>query len=604
MLVEKKYKKATTAFLLLLWGISTLNIAWLPLITFFDNTPNQKTPVSSTYNYLIISTERLKNYAENWSEYRASTGYKVRTVLLKEGATEENVREAILNTYAESGRPYPFYVLIIGHAHPNSNVPEAYIPTAHFQIAPKYKGLLQSEFVSGDNGFIANTEDFSFLPIAIGRIPVGAWILKLSDPEFYPFNHNMFERIESYEKNPPTGKQLNQFEFIASDSLWGDTFGTMIEKAMLSFSEANMPNYVNPYIIYGYGKSKYSLEIDQYPASIAERMSKGSLWFSYVGHGGDILGPATSKTGEVAPMFSAWDVITKYDLSKTILTFVACTTTEIDREGNVPGLSESLYTFMGGPVAVFGSSKITFATPNTFLQKDLMFTMYNEQPKTIGIWLLQSLFGYSNPKNDRSISMFTFHRLIEPIYSLTIKEEPNQNNVKISNQIIYFWHAYTYILLGDPAMRLAPPVKSLDISIIEHKGNLIKYKITGNFSENAKIITTIRRKLNSSTTNTGNQNNINEAVNDLVVAETNNQAINSKVFDGEIVMPSNMPSGEYILQSYVVEKNISYSGAMLVYHDTLNLSVIKSPYFLWAILTIAILRRHGKYLFRKEGDRL
>ncbi|HLF03388.1 MAG TPA: C25 family cysteine peptidase, partial [Anaerolineales bacterium] len=155
--------------LLLLWVWLTLALAWPFLARWLDNTP---APRPGSTNYLIVAPLALEQSAQAWADYRRATGYAVQVVLFPpEAATVADIRQDIQHVYTEAGRPYPFYVLLLGHAHPWSDLSESYLPaaTVPLDLPQEFTSTIGFDYVASDNAYAL--EGDRLLPIAFGRVP-------------------------------------------------------------------------------------------------------------------------------------------------------------------------------------------------------------------------------------------------------------------------------------------------------------------------------------------------------------------------------------------------------------------------------------------------
>ncbi|RPI85481.1 MAG: hypothetical protein EHM41_10795, partial [Chloroflexi bacterium] len=232
-----------------IWFLLTLSLIW----PFIARIANSREPVTGTNtggtNYLIIAPDALTQAANEWASYRQRTGYQVRVITLPpEKMQVRQVRELIQKNFYEGGKPSPFYVLLLGHAHPDSSHPESYLPAVHLKIDLKQFGGPRIEVVASDDLFLMSEEPAERLPVRIGRIPAVSSSQALL----------VLERVRKYETCPPTGVGRTQIDLIASDAGFGPQFDPIFEWSFRNMAEHLLPDQYQWHILYGNPGSLYS----------------------------------------------------------------------------------------------------------------------------------------------------------------------------------------------------------------------------------------------------------------------------------------------------------------------------------------------------------
>src|SRR5689334_17713537 len=262
--------------------------------------PATRAPQADRANYLIVAPEALEKSAQAWAAYRRNRGYTVEVKLLSaEDTNFENIRDLIQTTYIESGQPYPFFVLLLGHAHPDSSYPQSYLPAANFPLDFPPALAYGYDHIPGDDVYALKNFQEDAPLIAIGRVPAH------TDAEA----QIVLARTQAYETQPPSGAGRAQMELFASDSLYGPVFDQLAEKLMILMAEKYAPDDYQWHMLYGNPESPYSYPLPEFPAEVARRMNNGALMVTYIGHGSrDYLGPAFSPEGERGRVFDSQDL--------------------------------------------------------------------------------------------------------------------------------------------------------------------------------------------------------------------------------------------------------------------------------------------------------
>jgi peptidase C25-like protein len=140
-----------------LWILLTPDMLW-PVISKLHSSPsNMKTLEPEGVNYLVIAPQALAESASAWANYRRSEGYQTQAVLLTPSqAKAESIRDLIQKTYTQNKEPNPFYVLLIGHAHPDSSHPDTYLPSGHFVVSPDQSSGYGTDPIASDDALVVN----------------------------------------------------------------------------------------------------------------------------------------------------------------------------------------------------------------------------------------------------------------------------------------------------------------------------------------------------------------------------------------------------------------------------------------------------------------
>jgi hypothetical protein len=579
------FRTATLALLAIAWMGLALYHAWPVFSSWLDNTPEPRPPAPDGVNFLIVAPEGLQVGARAWAEYRRSRGYAVQVeVLPPQEATVEAIRAVIQQVYRRSGAPYPFYVLLIGHAHPGSSYPGSYLPAPGLALEAEQALELGADFIPGDEAYALDPETGAWLPVAFGRVP--AWI----EPQVSA----VLDRVRAYETHPPQGAGRARLEFVASASEWGPLFDRLAEFLLAVFWNTHLPPAYSVHTLSGDPASPYSFPLPDLPAETARRLDSGALLFSYAGHGMDKrLSPAFSPSGERGPVFSYWDALRLEDSSTTLATFVACSAGRYDLPGDDLSLAELLVLFDAGPVATFAGSRVTFAVPNTLLQMDLLMLLEN-RPETAGEWLRQAKIAYANPGADRSLPAWGIRRLLPDLYRMTIRSDRPEG--VIPTRDTFLWQRYAYNLFGDPALALALPRIDLALQAPAWLPAARRLRFSGGGDLPPGRTVTVTLEALPGSMLPGAQPGDGQAMsyrraNDKTAARTTVVTGVRGNFQGELSLPRSLPAGSYRLRAVIATGEETRLGIRTVWLGWPLLEVLLSPLVWWLGVTVVLIRR-------------
>ncbi len=452
-MIRKALRLAGYLVFISAWALLSVSLVWPWLTPLLDNTPAPRPPTAGGVNYLIVAPERLEVSAESWAVYRRERGYTVQVVTFPlEAATVENIRAAVQRVYNDSGRPYPFYVLLLGQAHPlYPESAETYLPAAAvpLNLLKPYIDEVGYDFIASDDAYALDAGG-NLLPIAFGRVPV------TGDGEAM----RVLDRTRAYETHPPTGAGRVRVELFASDSTFSPAFDETIEALVEYFVETHMPEPYRWHMLYGHPGSPYTYPVEDFPQEAARRMDQGALLVTYIGHGsGDYLGPALSEEGRRGRVFDLGDVEAVTDAGDSLVMMIACSAGEYDQSSS---LAEALLLQPGGPAATYAASRVTLPAANTILGKDLFRILLNGKAQTAGEWIRLAESNYKNLGSDPALSTWLLSRVVPPVYALAIQGN-GEETPPLDADLVYGLQQHAYNLFGDPALALAYARPELDV---------------------------------------------------------------------------------------------------------------------------------------------
>ena len=583
-MIRKTLRLAGYLLFISAWALLTVSLVWPRLTPLLDNTPAPRPPAAGGVNYLIVAPEALKTSAEAWAEYRRERGYAVRVFTFPpEAATVENIRAAIRRVYDGSGRPYPFYVLLLGHAHAWDRV-EAYLPAAFVPLNLPQVFIDEAgyDFIASDDAY-ALEEGGNLLPIAFGRVPV------TDDGEAM----RVLDRTRAHETHPPTGAGRVQVELLASDSRFGPAFDQTIEALVEYFVETHMPEHYRWHMLYGHPGSPYTYPVDGFPEEVARRMEQGALLVTYIGHGsGDYLGPALSAEGQRGRVFDLYDVQRVTDAEDSLVTMIACSAGEYDQGWS---LAEMLLIRPGGPVATYAASRVTLPAANTILGKDLFKILLKGEAQTAGEWIRLAESNYQNPGSDPALSTWLLSHVVPPLYALAIRGNGDETP-PLDADLVYGLQQHAYNLFGDPALALAHARSDLDVRprlLWQPFGRRVAFAGDGGLRAGQSVTVTLYTTQAAIRPRPVPPDDLiarYESANDKTVSQVSVRVNDEGKFSGEVLLPPGLPSGHYILESVAVTDNATLVGSHAVYLGWPPVGeVLTATVFWWLVVSAGLL---------------
>lgn len=242
------------------------------------------------------------------------------------------------------------------------------------------------------------------MDIGVGRLPVGS----VDEARM------TIDKLITYIRNEHTGKWKNQMIFLADDG----EHGTHTETAEGSSERARLKNpdfIVNKIYLDAYPQ-EVNASGESYPLAknrLVNLLKNGALFFGYSGHGG-----YNSITNE--GILNQKDIESMTNKNQAFWLFATCSFAKCDA-GRRSSAESAVLNPNGGAIGVLAATRTVYATPNTELYRSVTDT----------------LFGHKNVFN----------------YNTTLGEAVSIGKNRLGSDM----NKMSYVLLGDPAMRLNFP---------------------------------------------------------------------------------------------------------------------------------------------------
>lgn len=314
---------------------------------------------ANSYNYLVITPEKLLEGALALADYRKGCGYLVKVIVLEDIMNEFNDGtdhpEAIkdfLDYAYNNWRKRPRFVVLVGDGSYDYKNIQGH---GDCLMPPMMTGTPDGLFPS-DNQLVDVTGEDGKPDIAIGRLPAH------TNEELLA----MIEKIKTYERSG--GSWTDRVIMAVDDADQGGNFPEFNRKV-----ESVMPSGIEK-LRYTIGQSS----IDTLKTRMIQSLNQGALIFNYIGHGG------IDRLAEEGLLESADISLLTNGTRLPVMALMTCTTSLFA----VPGydsIAESLVTNAGGgAVAVWAPSGLSAAPLATVLDQELMKAVFKNRQGTLG----------------------------------------------------------------------------------------------------------------------------------------------------------------------------------------------------------------------------
>ena len=322
-----------------------------------------------------------------------------------------------------------------------------YIPTYQSQNSthPIYSYVTDDYFalLDDDEGLFNSTDQ---VDIGVGRFPVTT--LAQAD--------DLVKKVEVYISNEAFGSWRNNIVFVADDGDSQDGNTHMWQADSLANYISDNYDEINIHKIYLDNYYQESTTAGprspsaQY--SINNRIDQGALLVNYTGHGSP-LGWTKERILEV-DQINSWNNINKLPLFMT----ATCKFSYFDDPENISAGEQVLLNSNGGAIGLLSTTRLVYSPPNYNLNSKFIRTLFN---KDNGQYL----------------------RLGDIVKKTKVLSGSSTNN-------------RNFILLGDPALRLAYPNYDINTtSIIDTLKALQEVTIEGQVESNGSILSSFNGEL-------------------------------------------------------------------------------------------------------------
>ena len=304
----------------------------------------------------------------------------------------------------------PRWLLLMGHGTFDNRKLLAYSGTSLLLTYQAKNSENEVNAYASDDyfGFLDDNEGESDtqgrMDIGVGRLPV----------ESVEEARTTVDKMIRYIRNEQTGKWKNQLVFLADDG----EHGTHTETAEVSSERIRVKNpdfVVNKIYLDAYPQ-EVNASGESYPLAknrLTNLLKNGALFFGYSGHGG--YNAVTNES-----LLNLSDIESMSNKNQAFWLFATCNFAQFDA-GKRSAAESAVLNPNGGAIGILAATRTVYATPNTELYRSVTDT----------------LFGHKNVFN----------------YNTTLGEAVSIGKNRLGSDM----NKLSYVLIGDPAMRLNYP---------------------------------------------------------------------------------------------------------------------------------------------------
>ena len=371
-------------------------------------------------------------------EHRQSQGHRFTHIASTQSA--DAIRGAIRTAAASGGLKF---VLLVGDAEPAARtdalIRARSVPTHLHKAVVNVRWGSEPEIAS-DNAY-ADLDDDQLPDLAIGRIPAD------TPAELT----RIVEKILAYERAADFGAWRQRINFIAGVGGFTPLLDGVIESATSKLLTSGIPAGYETRMTYGNWRSAYCPDPRLFHATTVERHNEGCLFWVYIGHGQATGLDRVSIPGERFHIFDVDDCRElKAQAGAPIALMLACHTAAFDQPQDC--LGEELLRTPGGPIAVYGGSRVTMPYAMAVMGSGLMEEYFKSRPATLGEAILAAKRRMMRPVDEANPLADTNRLLLDGIASLM---SPSRELLEEERRE----HLHLFNLLGDPMLALSHPAE-------------------------------------------------------------------------------------------------------------------------------------------------
>ena len=411
---------------------------------------------SATTDYLVIAADPVLVAAQDLADYRAARGHTVEVLSVSEAIDDgtgrpdpagavERIRSLVAERRAALDPARPFFLLLFGDGTTGWDGDAMDVPTGSWNDPGTF-----ADEITTDNVFV--DLDGDQLPdAAVGRVP-------FSDPDDAAAYVAAVRDFEARYEPGPWNRTIHVF---ASEGGFGDLIDDiMLDVGMRIIGE--VPPEWTVTFTYAAKSSEYTYPPTLFSRRVYEYLNSGGFLMSYVGHGSP--SGFTDVSWDDGPSGPIFDESRIADISiahrPPILVFIACSTGSFDTGDSI---TERLLRQPGSSPAVMASTEVSHPYSNAIFVREVGRVALQERPATLGE-LFQRAKRAMVEQDDE------LRRFIDDLASLQLTAAELADLPPA--------HLHMYTLFGDPALELAYPRGTVDVSVEDDRlrpGEVVRF---------------------------------------------------------------------------------------------------------------------------------
>jgi hypothetical protein len=391
---------------------------------------------SSPVDAVIVAPRDFLPALQPLVEHRQQQGH--RFGYIPTSGSPDEIRAAIRKTAAGGTLRY---VLIVGDAEPAARTSGAI--AARCVPVHLHKAIVNVRWgsepqIATDNWY-ADLDDDHLPDLAVGRIPADS-PAELS---------RIVAKILRYEHNTDYGPWRQRVNLIAGVGGFSPLIDRLLETATSRLLTSGIPPAYETRVTYGSWRSAYCPDPRLFHHTAVERHNEGCLFWVYIGHGHATSLDQVSIPGERFHIFDVRDCRElRCESGAPIAIMLACYTAAFDQPQDC--LAEELLRADGGPVAVFGGTRVTMPYAMGVMGTALMDEYFRNRPATLGEAIMSAKRRMMAPLEEKDALKNLNRLLLDGVASIV---SPSREMLEEERRE----HLYLFNLIGDPMLRLAHP---------------------------------------------------------------------------------------------------------------------------------------------------
>ncbi|MEX2026784.1 MAG: C25 family cysteine peptidase [Pirellulaceae bacterium] len=387
-------------------------------------------------NAVVVCPQEFLPALHPWLAHRQLQGHRFRYI--SNTGSAEQIRTAIRQV-ARGGKLQA--ILLVGDAEPSA----ASDPQVRVRCIPAHRtaALVNVKFGSepeiGTDNWYADLDDDNLPDLAIGRIPADT-------PQELS---RIVRKILNYETGLDHGPWRQRISFVAGVGGFGALTDSVIETATKKLLTDGIPATYQTTMTFGSWRSPFCPDPRQFHNTTVARHNEGCLFWVYLGHGHSTALDRVAVPGGRFHILDCDDCgKLQAEKSPPVAIMLACYTAAFDLEQDC--LAEEMLRSPGGPVAVFGGSRVTMPYAMAVMGSEMLSEYFRSRPKTLGEVIRNAKRRMALPPDEKQGLANANRVLLDGVASVI---SPARNMLDDERRE----HLHLFNLIGDPLLTLSYP---------------------------------------------------------------------------------------------------------------------------------------------------